>query len=857
MAEPQAEQTTAAVPATTEQSAATVEGSTEPVAEKPKLSGPELHAALVKAVEHCFSRDFIANNAQILSKMDTQTMYVTLDAVLTLPAIAALTADSAALLAAVQASPKLVLDSQNNRVRPNHTVKRNTIILREVPKDATEADVRAIMDGLGEVEQCEHEFGNIWFVRMVNESDAKNAVFTLQTKKGQKARLKSENIFRSYIGKAAPAKAAATNAKAPAATTKNPYASVNPYAPVFRPGAPFVPGAAPVFGDNEANNHIKYIAHLQQQEQMMRMQYAMGMPGRQAGGLAAPQLAGLDPNDPKHRRQIQRMYREQYGGRGGRGRGGQYFGAGGRKERGSHEGGKSGKRSKKKDGAAHQQRSHATPNFDSPEFPPLSGDADLDRRDFPHRYSSKDIVSIIKSFPRQLLTRPESMEKFAKSGIVLEEPMEDLVKKQRTTSMDEVDKALRHGQSIRVERAQSEDYSDMFYGNASHRSGGGRRRKARSTPVVDAPAPSQAAQPQQQRAKGGSTTDAAKTGKDASAGAAAPASAPSSSSSTPKGPWVQALARGKGSGAVQGKNSKKKQASREAAQAKAAAAAAAAAKPSGNGDTAGSKKNSKPAPAPVAAASTVNAPWAAAAKANKPSSRSASTTPQKARRPPSGVQSVPNSPSPSSSAPAPASSGPAPAPAPAVPAQRPQRGWERPGTAPILPKPKPKPKPVESGGDGSDGGSSAGNSRRSRGGDRNRRKGEGNSRRGNSRAGRSPGNSRRTEQRRQQPPASANATADSSSAAPSTASAAAPAPAPAPAPTSWGGKSTFASVLKKEAKKAPAKKSPQAATAPAAGAGNLSYVAVPGTTNTGGPANKTEEAPRVGRSDESNWRRRR
>jgi hypothetical protein len=52
----------------------------------------------------------------------------------------------------------------------------------------------------GTVEHCENEFGNIWFVRMTDEGAAKEAVFKLQLK-GQKARLKSENILRSYIGK--------------------------------------------------------------------------------------------------------------------------------------------------------------------------------------------------------------------------------------------------------------------------------------------------------------------------------------------------------------------------------------------------------------------------------------------------------------------------------------------------------------------------------------------------------------------------------------------------------------------------------------------------------------------------------
>ena len=143
-----------------------------------------------------------------LSKMDTQTMYVPVTFLLKIQKIKDLTESEEAVMKAVHASPKLLVDDHNNRVRPNHTVKRNTIILREVPEGSKEADVRAIFDGIaGTVEHCENEFGNIWFVRMSDEGEAKDAVFKLQLK-GQKARLKSENILRSYIGKAAPVRMA-------------------------------------------------------------------------------------------------------------------------------------------------------------------------------------------------------------------------------------------------------------------------------------------------------------------------------------------------------------------------------------------------------------------------------------------------------------------------------------------------------------------------------------------------------------------------------------------------------------------------------------------------------------------------
>ena len=117
----------------------------------------------------------------------------------------------------------------------------------------------------------------------------------------------------------------------------------------------------------------------------MRMQYM---------GMGLPPNAGVPPFgtgfDPKQRRQLQRMYRErrQGGSRNGRGVGiggrGNYGSFPGRREKGTAgQTDKSSKRSKKKDNNTRE----VTPNFDSPEFPPLSTDSlDISSKDFPHRY---------------------------------------------------------------------------------------------------------------------------------------------------------------------------------------------------------------------------------------------------------------------------------------------------------------------------------------------------------------------------------------------------------------------------------------------------------------------------------------
>ena len=805
-------------------------------------------------------------------------MYVPIAILLKVAAIAELTDKADDIVDAVRASKKIVLDDLSSRVRPNHTVKRSTIILREVADGLKEADVRKLFDGLGEVEHCENEFGNIWFVRLTEEKAAKDAVFALQSK-GQKARLKSESILRSYIGKVAPVRPAA-GGKGPASgdkpgAVKNPYANGagNPYmfGGLYGPGAQ--PGVLqpPTFraGDGDAaTNHIKYIAQLQQQEQMMRMQY-LGMNAGVMGGLP-PHLQNMDPNDPKVRRHLQR----QFGGRSrGRGGGGNfpyqgYGPGGGRRDKGAGGGERSGKRSKKgdrKDGGAANAKK-LTPNIDSPEFPPLNAGKAIDSKDFPHRYSSKDIVSIIKSFPKQLLTRPESMAQFANNGVVLDAPYEEMVNKQRSLSMDEVDKALRTGQTIRVDRAQSEDYSDLFYGNAAHRSGR-RRGKARSQHVVDtAPGAAQSKTAGSGKASKAPGAKDGKGAKDAKAQAPAPA---------PVGAWAAALKNGAKNSSGTGKNSKKKQASREA---NAGAAAQSQKKQSQKKKNAPKASKSAETAAPAAA---TESPWAAAAKA-KPSDKKkkASASGESQRKQPAKTQQrkkqAPESSGNSSTAatsqqPADTqtteSTAAAPAAAPATTAApRPVRGWERPGTAPILPKPKPKPAPPS--GDDESKRDDRDDDRKGRGrrrGDEGRRRGAG---RRDGRNGRERGSPGRKEKRAPATSsgdsgkqaaaqtASAPVAATNTAASESATASSAPAPAPAPAPaaaavTTWGGKTSFAAVLKKTTPKK-ASAGPPPATDASSAAKTLTFA----SAGAAKPAATEGDEPRVGRSDDNNWRRR-
>jgi hypothetical protein len=96
---------------------------------------------------------------------------------------------------------------QDGRIKSNVKTGRSTIILREIPSDAPEEEVREIFSfsGCKPVTSIRSEIGDTWFVSMESEDDAKDAILDLKVKKilfrgvPVKARLKSETIVKSYF----------------------------------------------------------------------------------------------------------------------------------------------------------------------------------------------------------------------------------------------------------------------------------------------------------------------------------------------------------------------------------------------------------------------------------------------------------------------------------------------------------------------------------------------------------------------------------------------------------------------------------------------------------------------------------
>lgn len=116
-----------------------------------------------------------------------------------------LTQDEALFREALAASSLTVLD--NNRIKANlKTGGRSTIILREIPSDAPIEEVKEIFNFVGckPIGSVKSEIGDMWYIVMENEQDAKDTILDLRMKKRTfrgasiKSRLKTESVVRSF-----------------------------------------------------------------------------------------------------------------------------------------------------------------------------------------------------------------------------------------------------------------------------------------------------------------------------------------------------------------------------------------------------------------------------------------------------------------------------------------------------------------------------------------------------------------------------------------------------------------------------------------------------------------------------------
>lgn len=107
------------------------------------------------------------------------------------------------IMEALKSSENVVVDEVSKQIKPAITFERKTVILRDVPAEVTEEEVRALFDGMGVVESATKEFEGTWFVVMESEAAAVAALELLRQRslhdQPVKARLKNESYLKNLV----------------------------------------------------------------------------------------------------------------------------------------------------------------------------------------------------------------------------------------------------------------------------------------------------------------------------------------------------------------------------------------------------------------------------------------------------------------------------------------------------------------------------------------------------------------------------------------------------------------------------------------------------------------------------------
>ena len=157
--------------------------------------------ALKKQIEFYFSRENLATDTYLASIM--RDRYAPVSKIAEFKKVKSLTTDLDVLLQAMRTSDAVVLSEDETQVKPAFELRRNTIMLREIPRETPEADVRAIFDdpGAAEVKRIRAEMNDNWYVQFEDEDVTLSTFMWLQSQtfngKPIKARVKTESLLLS------------------------------------------------------------------------------------------------------------------------------------------------------------------------------------------------------------------------------------------------------------------------------------------------------------------------------------------------------------------------------------------------------------------------------------------------------------------------------------------------------------------------------------------------------------------------------------------------------------------------------------------------------------------------------------
>eukprot|EP00606_Chrysophyceae_sp_TOSAG23-5_P000349 GSChrysophyteH2.ASY1.ANO1.947.1 assembled CDS len=409
-------------------------GSQDVTAASSPMDHPTLLAAVRKQIEYYFSKENLERDAYLTSQMDASNS-VPISVVMKFSKMKSLVnGDESIVREALQGSAVCpVGDDSRIRALSLKAGGRSTIILRDIPSDTAEAAVREIfnfeaMKGRNLV-SIRPDIENTWFVVLDTETDAKDTLLDLKLKRrmfnGQsvKARLKTEVALRSFYSQPPPV----------------PVPAMGGYA-----------------GGDRAGGRAQHQQGQQQMQQGGRGSAGdagrQGQQGSTQGGRPGASNAKGSPNA-----------------RTGAGA------AGGANDR---QGNTRGQTKGGKGAAAPKQGSAHVPvpvDLNLQNFPPLHADeSPVPQAGYQgayHKYTADDIISIVSK------VKEAPMPLYALNGLPLKPsdhghamtatPNNDLLRRQRSFSIDETREQLQQGKPVQREAvaAGAVDYASMIYGD--------------------------------------------------------------------------------------------------------------------------------------------------------------------------------------------------------------------------------------------------------------------------------------------------------------------------------------------------------------------------------------------------------
>ncbi|CAO3594155.1 unnamed protein product [Absidia cylindrospora] len=178
------------------------------------------HHPLQRQLEYYFSRQNLANDTYLVSQMDPE-LYVPIATIAKFKRVQDITSDMDYIVLTLRRSLAVTVDESGTKVKPNISLQRTTVILREMP-DASEKEINHFLQDMDSppVKSIKNEYGNMWYITFDSEDDALKVLYGTRGRsfKGQPvaARMKSEPVVGSIQ-----ARKSALQAETSSSTTAN------------------------------------------------------------------------------------------------------------------------------------------------------------------------------------------------------------------------------------------------------------------------------------------------------------------------------------------------------------------------------------------------------------------------------------------------------------------------------------------------------------------------------------------------------------------------------------------------------------------------------------------------------------